>query len=301
MVSITKGKLPQLSLLQDTSYGIPSDVTFQINDTSREVVAEDKAVLGEVKGHKVVLGAFSPVFKSMFFGPLKETRDVIPIEQTTLEAFEKIIDYIYQKDIDWSGMTVLEIYDIVNLAEMYQMTDMMKEIITQMENVSLTDDSLMDIAHTAAQFTQFSDVSSALLETCAKFLQKSVKTPEKQLQFALAQSGGGQEATALQLLVLVRDLPSLECFNCGEARNKCLDGQLVVYREKFNIGCKLRVNKNCIYWGENGGRFAEKVYTVVSMVTDENVVKVQEAGMQPMDYYIIHHKTQIFTFCYNCC
>ena len=54
MVSVTKGKLSQLSLLQDPSYGIPSDVTFQINGTKDEVVAEDKAVLGEVKGHKVI-------------------------------------------------------------------------------------------------------------------------------------------------------------------------------------------------------------------------------------------------------
>ena len=298
MCSITKGKLTQLSLLQDPSYGIPADVTFQIID---EVVAEDRAVLGEVKGHKVILGAFSPVFKSMFFGPLKETRDVIPIEQTTLEAFEKLIEYIYQKDIDWSNMTVLEMYDIVNLAEMYQMPDMMNEIKTQMEVVAITDETLMDIAHTAAQFSQFSDVSSTLLHTCARFLQKTKKSPGERLEFAMNQSGGGQEATTLQLLVLARDLPALECGNCGEAKEKCMDGKVVASRDRFTPGLRIRVNRNCIYWGENGGGFVGKVYTVISKATTENVVKVQEAGYDPMDYYIIHFKTKILTFCYNCC
>ena len=298
MCSITKGKLTQLSLLQDPSYGIPADVTFQIID---EVVAEDRAVLGEVKGHKVILGAFSPVFKSMFFGPLKETRDVIPIEQTTLEAFEKLIEYIYQKDIDWSNMTVLEMYDIVNLAEMYQMPDMMNEIKTQMEVVAITDETLMDTAHTAAQFSQFSDVSSTLLHTCARFLQKTKKSPGERLEFAMNQSGGGQEATTLQLLVLARDLPALECGNCGEAKEKCMDGKVVASRDRFTPGLRIRVNRNCIYWGENGGGFVGKVYTVISKATTENVVKVQEAGYDPMDYYIIHFKTKILTFCYNCC
>jgi hypothetical protein len=300
MCSVTKGKLGQLSHLQDPAYGIPGDVTFQISGPGEEL-AEDMAVLGELKGHKVILGAFSPVFKSMFFGPLKETKDVIPIEQTTFEAFEKIIDYIYQKDIDWSGMTVLEMYDIVNLAEMYQMPDMMEEIKAQMENVAITEESLMDTAHTAAQFSQFSEVSTTLLRTCARFLQKTKKTSTERLDFAMKQSGNGQEATALQLLVLARDLPALECGNCGEPKEKCLDGKVVASRDRFSPGLKIRVNRNCIYWGENGGGFVGKVYTVISKATTENVVKVQEAGYDPMDYYIIHFKTKILTFCYSCC
>ena len=261
MSSVTKGKLIKLSVLQDPSYGTPADVTFHIRD-------KDRAIPGEVKGHKLILSAFSPVFKSMFFGPLKETREVIPIEQTTLEAFEILVEYIYQKDIDWSKMTVLEMYDIVNLAERYQMSDLMTEIKTQMEVVAITDENLMDTAHIATQFSQFPDVSSTLLNSCARFLQKTKRTPVDRLDFAINQSGGGQEVTTLQLLMLVRDLPTLECGNCGEPMEMCMDGKVVETMDKFTIGLKLRVNRWSPYWCES---LVGQVFTVISRPTTNTV------------------------------
>ena len=40
-----------------------------------------------VYGHKLILAMGSPVFKSMFFGELKETREVIEIEDLTSAGF----------------------------------------------------------------------------------------------------------------------------------------------------------------------------------------------------------------------
>ena len=134
---------------------------------------------------------------------------------------------------------MLEMYDIVNLVERYQMPCLMKEMKTQMEIVAITDESLLDTAHIAAQFTQFPDVSSTLLDTCARFLQKTKRTSAERLDFAINQSGGWQEATALQLLRLVRDLPTLG--NCGDPMEKCKNGKVVESMNKFTIGLKSRV------------------------------------------------------------
>ena len=82
MVSI-KSKYSELSLLLDPSCGISSDVTFKIVRSTNKDRAEDSEVLEEINGHKVILAAFSTVFKSMFFGPLKETKDIVHVEQTT--------------------------------------------------------------------------------------------------------------------------------------------------------------------------------------------------------------------------
>ena len=41
----------------DPSFGIPHDVSFQIMDNN------NLNVMGEVKGHKLILGLYSPVFK----------------------------------------------------------------------------------------------------------------------------------------------------------------------------------------------------------------------------------------------
>jgi len=294
MSSVTK---ENLSVLQDPSCGIPGDVTFHIRDGSED---KDGAIPSEVKGHKVILGAFSPVFKSMFFGPLKESRDVIPIEQTTLEAFKILVDYIYQKDIDWRKMSVLEMYDIVNLAERYQMPELMKEIKTQMEVVAITDENLMDTAHIATQFSQFPDVSSTLLVTCARFLQKTKRTAADRLDFAINQSGRGQEVTTLQLLMLVRDLPTLECGNCGEPKEMCMDGKVVESFDKFTVGLKLRANTRCSeYWiPDDVIVSAGKVCTVISKPTTDRV-SVQWEGAGGCDIYYCYSGLE--PFCYNCC
>jgi len=265
MVSIAKGKLDRLSLLQDPSYGVPFDVTFQIMRINED---EDKEVLGEVKGHKVVLAAFSEVFRDQFFGSLKETKDVIPVEETTLESFEKLIAFIYNKDIDWGALSVLEMYDVVNLVYKYRMPELREEVMVQIEEVAITMDNLMEVAHTATQFIQFPEVSNVLLQSCAKFLQNTIKTSDQKLQFAMAQTDSGQENTVLKLLVLAKDLPALvECPNCGGL--KCRDGQVVDGIDKFKIGLKLKVNEQCGFWNAS---HVGKVYIVESVDTPNQKV-----------------------------
>ena len=44
-----------------------------------------------VYGHKQILGMGSPVFKSMFFGQLKEQREVIEIKDLTLVGFKNAL------------------------------------------------------------------------------------------------------------------------------------------------------------------------------------------------------------------
>ena len=85
-------------------------------------------MLGEVNGHKVILGTFSSVFKTQFFGSMKETnKDIVNVEETTFDAFKKMIDYIYSMDIDFGSMSIVELYDIVNLAEMYDVCSVQAE------------------------------------------------------------------------------------------------------------------------------------------------------------------------------
>ena len=80
----TYGHMPLLSSLMDPIFGIPPDVTFQIMGptVSKDGDQVKESLLGEVKGHKMLLGLFSPV---EFLGPVKETKDV-PVSQTSLES-----------------------------------------------------------------------------------------------------------------------------------------------------------------------------------------------------------------------
>ena len=241
-MAIIKGKLPELAIfLQDPAEGgIPYDVTFNI-------VGE--GIRKEIKAHKLYLAFHSSIFKSMFYGPMKDDRDVIPVKERSFEAFEKLIEYIYQIDIDCENKKLPELFDIVNLAEMYDMPKLMDELKIQMEKIPLTMDTLMDVANTASQFSQFEVVSKALMTVCAKFLERSVK-PADQMKFALDQHTKGRGEIALDLLALVKDLPAVVCLciNCGEVDS--LKGERVLHAD-FRVDLAVKVNKKHSYWGQN--------------------------------------------------
>ena len=66
---------------------LPPDVSFLVQ-------TEDG---GEryVKAHRFPLSCVSPVFRGMFFGPIKETSEVVEVKETTAEAFETMVNFIY--------------------------------------------------------------------------------------------------------------------------------------------------------------------------------------------------------------
>ena len=72
---------------------IPPDVFFLVKSEHSEN-GEDR---GEsIRAHRIFLAGVSPVFRRMFYGPMKETGDVIPVRGTTHEAFATMINYVYR-------------------------------------------------------------------------------------------------------------------------------------------------------------------------------------------------------------
>ena len=79
--------------LQDRSDLAP-DVTIHIlcNTEDSHMKSETEEV---VSAHRWPLTGVSHVFRKLFFGPMKNTEDVVEIKETTLEAFKTMINYIY--------------------------------------------------------------------------------------------------------------------------------------------------------------------------------------------------------------
>ena len=210
MGSPNSEKHHMLSLMLEPSFGIPTDVTFKIMGFKHpefENSQENEVLLGEVTGHRVILALLSPVFRRGFFGPATDSEDTVPVRQTTLEAFKLMIEYVYNKDIDWSRLPVLELYDVVNLAEKYDIPGLMEQVKTQMEKITLTMEDVVDVYDTAAQFTQFPTVSDPLILKCVNFLQENLGTSKELLAFAVKQSGSGQEVNVLKMLVIKQQHP----------------------------------------------------------------------------------------------
>jgi len=288
-----KGKWPVHALLLQNPSVIPFDVSFKLvgNDNAKKEDAGSR----EIKAHKQLLASRSSVFLSMFFGSLKEEKDVISVEETTYESFEKLLEYIYQVDIDCQNMTLLELYDIVNLAERYDVPSLTEEIKIYLVNFPLTMDSLMDVAFTAFQFTQFTDVSLTLLRTCAKFLQRNIFGPENLLQFANDQFATARGDTALELLSLIEDLPPI-CDNCMEEKEECLIDQ-PVEQEKMAHGLLVKANWEAKF----SARECQYNFTILS--SNGNLVTVERMCDGPSgEFEASRHLVWdgVPNFVYNC-
>ena len=89
---------------------IPPDVLFRIQAEEEDSAGESCSKT--IGAHRLILGVVSPVFRKMFFGPMKETSEVIDVKETTAEAFEAMITYIYKPLNDLDGEE-----DIFNISQ----------------------------------------------------------------------------------------------------------------------------------------------------------------------------------------
>jgi len=150
---------------------LPPDVTFRL--------IEGEVVVGELKGHKYLLGSVSPVFRKQFFGKLAEKKDIIDIKETTYEAFKYLMNYIYigNSDVE-SDLGLEDMFEIINLAEKYDMKSLSDEVNKLLEELFIEENNVLDVSRTAEVFKHFETVSNQLLLKCSDFLKLILKTDE---------------------------------------------------------------------------------------------------------------------------
>jgi len=212
-------------------FGIAPDVTFLI------VPADAGTQPGEVKAHRLIIGLLSPVFRNQLYGLTQDTEDVISVKGTTKKAFQTLIDFIYGKKIDWKVMSLSELFDVVNLAEMYILPELMEEVKKPIENYALTDENLIEAAAMAEAFDHFEEASAALMTNCQNVLKVKIKTLHDAVEFASKYARTEFADLALKLLA---SLKIQSCSNCRS--NPCKDGKRVVDINTLAVGCVLQAS-----------------------------------------------------------
>jgi len=97
---------------------VPTDVTF--------LILGDEKSTADVKAHKHYLALASPVFKTLFYE--LDVGDVIRVKNTTVDAFNTMVNFIYKKFICFTLKTTEELYKLVQLAEQYQLPSLRDEV-----------------------------------------------------------------------------------------------------------------------------------------------------------------------------
>ena len=150
---------------------LPPDVFFQVKDE------EGKGGQSKTIGaHRLILAGVSPVFRRMFFGPMKETGEVVEVNDTTAEAFDTMVKYIYHPPGgDPFNLNPIscpqKLFELLTLANKYQVLKLARMTSDALESLAITRENMIFTATVAKNYKEiFDDLSSKLTLKCLKFL-----------------------------------------------------------------------------------------------------------------------------------
>ena len=166
-------------LSPDSDY--PPDVSFLVTD------GEDNRSTKNIRAHKGLLAGVSPVFRKQFFGEMKDEREEIEVENTTAEAFQVMVDFIYRPP--GQDIFIMNIQDcpqkhfeVLELAERYQIWALKALVKESLQNFVVTRENMifaatalcgyphvkMSIRHLSQTFTTFPFCSSRIIRLVQK-------------------------------------------------------------------------------------------------------------------------------------
>ena len=183
-----------ISSLLDPECEIPPDIYFEIHD-------EAGTMQGLLGGHKNLMALRSPVFKTMFFGALKESGDTVQIRDTSLAAFKVLLKHIHddKKEEDWERMDIGEVARIANIGERYHLPGLKTKTVEYAKNYRFPQEKLLQTFCLAEQVPH-PEFSNALLHNCEDFLLTILATPMDYNKFMRENS---QNLAAFRLLARV--------------------------------------------------------------------------------------------------
>ena len=153
-----------------------------------QVVGSEGQQVGQIlKGHKKFMAYKSSAFEAMFYGPLKEDKEPIVIEETTFKAFKNMLNFIHDITEDWSKVELPELLHTANLAERYHLPKMKLQVLEHLKSFTVTEDNLLKTAATAEEFSCLGQESEVLLQACSSFLEESLVTPGDLQKFMIKQ------------------------------------------------------------------------------------------------------------------
>jgi len=151
---------------------LPPDVFFLVHGEDEETGRQSKTF----GAHRFVLAAVSPVFRRMFFGPMKETAEGVEVKETTPEAFEAMIKYVYNPpggetfNLDQISCPQ-KLFELLTLANKYQIMSLAAMTSDALGSLAITRENMIFTATVAKNYKEaFDDVSTKVLVKCLKFL-----------------------------------------------------------------------------------------------------------------------------------
>jgi len=162
MATILKGLQQSLT----AEFGIPTDIKFLFK---KEV--DGSAITEEIRAHKCILAMASDVFKKGFYGGLKDNGS-IHITDVTKEAFEAMVNFIYENETNVSNHDHDLLCSIYYLADKYNIAGLEKETLEAIKDKEISAENVVDIGVLAIKYAVHDKLAEALYEASAKSLSR---------------------------------------------------------------------------------------------------------------------------------
>jgi len=158
------GNLPKCL---DISCGIPTDVRFLFKEDTKD---QEK----EVKAHKLILAVASDVFQREFYGSMKE-KEVVKIVDVDQEVFQAMVEFIYNKTLDWKAFDLPFHCSLFYVAEKYIIKGLKDKILSsiavqQHHKVKMM--NVLEIASLAEENRHFEPLAELLFQISVACLER---------------------------------------------------------------------------------------------------------------------------------
>ena len=169
-----------LPSLLSTSTTIPTNITFKVVDKEDQVVAN-------LEAHKMIVALHSDHFRNAIYGSgvnFKEDREgIMVIKETTKDAFEDFLGFLYEKKIDFKSKNLGELFEILNLAERYQVRELKDMTVEVFKNIPIAMDNVVEMAATAEEFSHFDAMSKVVCSRCVAFIEGHFTNAQSVIEF----------------------------------------------------------------------------------------------------------------------
>ena len=150
--------------------GIPYDESFKI--VTEAAVDKDDAVI--LHAHKNLLAAVSPVFRTQFYGSLPEVNRIIQVKDSTSEAFNIMLQFIYQrtdasKKIE-NLSEISDIFDVFYLAHKFEVLGFKDKILAKLGNIPVNLSSFQELASAIENYKHFEEACQVVENHLIKFI-----------------------------------------------------------------------------------------------------------------------------------
>ena len=265
-----------LPSLLSTSSTIPTNITFKVVDKEEQEVAM-------LEAHKMIVALHSDHFRNAFYGSgtkFKEGKEgVMVIKETTKEAFEDFLGFLYEKKIDFKTKNLEELYEILNLAERYQVDELKDRVTEVFKNFPITLDNVVEVAATTELFSHFEVPSKDLYSSCVALMEKKFETVGSLVHFIQSNE---DKATVMTLLndIKKENCPK-KCSNCQN--DPCLNN-LKVYLPSLRTGTLIKTDLEPSWTNDYHSHLVLRVLEI-----HEENVKIQCVNLfEPRTDYLRH-------------